>query len=589
LYGSDRGGVIALSPLGARSWRPIAKNETRTALETDIKRDIQIAQEAVLRPIQEIAAKIGLGADQIFPHGHHKAKIPLDIVKANSGEDGRLVLVTAISPTAAGEGKSTVSVGLADALNLRDRNPILCLREPSLGPVFGVKGGAAGGGYSQVVPMEEINLHFTGDFHAISSAHGLLSAVLDNHLYRPNTLGIDPTRITWPRAIDMNDRALRSIVVGLGGRTGGVPREDGFVITAASEIMAIFCLAHGTGDLKARFDRIIIGYTSGGEPIRAEGLGISGAMAALLKDAVNPNLVQTLGGTPALIHGGPFANIAHGCNSLTATNTALALGDVVVTEAGFGADLGAEKFFDIKCRLGGLRPGVAVVVATVRALKMNGGVAKNDLGSENVDAVKTGFVNLQAHVENVRKFGVPPVVALNRFATDTQAEITAILDGCAAMGVQAVVADPWGGGGQGCLDLADAVWDVLESGEADFRPLYPEDMGLIEKMDTVASEIYGADGLDIHPKAAKEIAVLEDAGLRDAPVCIAKTQYSFSDDPALLGRPSGFRIHVREVTASSGAGFVVAKTGNIMTLPGLGTSPAAMRVDLKDGVVSGLF
>jgi len=589
LYESDRGGVIALSPLGARSWRPIAKNETRTALETDIKRDIQIAQEAVLRPIQEIAAKIGLGADQIFPHGHHKAKIPLDIVKANSGEDGRLVLVTAISPTAAGEGKSTVSVGLADALNLRDRNPILCLREPSLGPVFGVKGGAAGGGYSQVVPMEEINLHFTGDFHAISSAHGLLSAVLDNHLYRPNTLGIDPTRITWPRAIDMNDRALRSIVVGLGGRTGGVPREDGFVITAASEIMAIFCLAHGTGDLKARFDRIIIGYTSGGEPIRAEGLGISGAMAALLKDAVNPNLVQTLGGTPALIHGGPFANIAHGCNSLTATNTALALGDVVVTEAGFGADLGAEKFFDIKCRLGGLRPGVAVVVATVRALKMNGGVAKNDLGSENVDAVKTGFVNLQAHVENVRKFGVPPVVALNRFATDTQAEITAILDGCAAMGVQAVVADPWGGGGQGCLDLADAVWDVLESGEADFRPLYPEDMGLIEKMDTVASEIYGADGLDIHPKAAKEIAVLEDAGLRDAPVCIAKTQYSFSDDPALLGRPSGFRIHVREVTASSGAGFVVAKTGNIMTLPGLGTSPAAMRVDLKDGVVSGLF
>lgn len=589
MYGSDRGGVIALSPLGARSWRPIAKNETRTALETDIKRDIQIAQEAVLRPIQEIAAKIGLGADQIFPHGHHKAKIPLDIVKANSGEDGRLVLVTAISPTAAGEGKSTVSVGLADALNLRDRNPILCLREPSLGPVFGVKGGAAGGGYSQVVPMEEINLHFTGDFHAISSAHGLLSAVLDNHLYRPNTLGIDPTRITWPRAIDMNDRALRSIVVGLGGRTGGVPREDGFVITAASEIMAIFCLAHGTGDLKARFDRIIIGYTSGGEPIRAEGLGISGAMAALLKDAVNPNLVQTLGGTPALIHGGPFANIAHGCNSLTATNTALALGDVVVTEAGFGADLGAEKFFDIKCRLGGLRPGVAVVVATVRALKMNGGVAKNDLGSENVDAVKTGFVNLQAHVENVRKFGVPPVVALNRFATDTQAEITAILDGCAAMGVQAVVADPWGGGGQGCLDLADAVWDVLESGEADFRPLYPEDMGLIEKMDTVASEIYGADGLDIHPKAAKEIAVLEDAGLRDAPVCIAKTQYSFSDDPALLGRPSGFRIHVREVTASSGAGFVVAKTGNIMTLPGLGTSPAAMRVDLKDGVVSGLF
>jgi formate--tetrahydrofolate ligase len=558
-------------------------------VEPDIKSDIQIAQEAELRPIQEIAAKIGLGPEEIFPHGHYKAKIPLDVVRANGGKNGRLVLVTGISPTAAGEGKSTVSVGLADAFNLRDRNPILCLREPSLGPVFGIKGGAAGGGYSQVVPMEEINLHFTGDFHAISSAHALLSAVLDNHLYRPNTLGIDPTRITWPRAIDMNDRALRSIVVGLGGRTGGVPREDGFVITAASEIMAIFCLADGTNDLKARLDRIIVGYTSGGQPIRAKGLGVSGAMAALLKDAVNPNLVQTLGGTPSLIHGGPFANIAHGCNSLTATRAALSLGDVVVTEAGFGADLGAEKFFDIKCRFGNLRPAAAVVVATIRALKMNGGVTKDHIGAENVGAVTTGFVNLQAHVENVRKFGVPPVVALNRFATDTEAEIQTVLDACSAMGVQAVVADPWGAGGEGCLDLADAVWEVLESGEADYRPLYPDDMGLIDKMDTVAREIYGADGLDIHPKAAKEIAVLEEAGLRSAPVCIAKTQYSFSDDAALLGRPSGFRIHVREVTPSAGAGFVVAKTGNIMTLPGLGAKPSALRVDLKDGVVSGLF
>ncbi len=566
-----------------------ATRPTHTHLEHDIKSDIEIAQEADLRPIQEIAEKIGLGPGEIFPYGHHKAKIPHGIVEANGGDVGRLVLVTGISPTTAGEGKSTVSVGLADALTLRDRNPVLCLREPSLGPVFGIKGGAAGGGYSQVVPMEEINLHFTGDFHAISSAHALLSAVLDNHLYRPNTLGIDPTRITWPRAIDMNDRALRDIVVGLGGRTGGVPRQDGFVITAASEIMAIFCLADGTNDLKARLDRIIIGYTRTGEPIRAAGLGVSGAMAALLKDAVDPNLVQTLGGTPALIHGGPFANIAHGCNSLTATRVGLSLGDVVVTEAGFGADLGAEKFFDIKCRFGGLRPEAAVVVATVRALKLNGGVHKNDLKQENVEAVNAGFVNLRAHVEIVRKFGVPPVVAINRFATDTAAEIAAIVEGCAALDVQAVVADPWAGGGGGCLDLADAVWHVLESGEADYRPLYPDDMGLVEKLDTVVREIYGADGLDIHPAAAKEIAVLEEAGLGDAPVCIAKTQYSFSDDAALLGRPSGFKIHIREVTPSAGAGFVVAKAGNIMTMPGLGPEPSAMNVDLRDGGVSGLF
>ncbi len=554
-----------------------------------IKSDIEIAQEAELRPIQEIAAKIGLGPQDIQPHGHYKAKIPLDVAKSSGGSDGKLVLVTGISPTAAGEGKSTVSVGLADALNLRGRNPVLCLREPSLGPVFGIKGGAAGGGHSQVVPMEEINLHFTGDFHAISSAHGLLSAVLDNHLYRPNTLGIDPTRITWPRAIDMNDRALRSIVVGLGGRTGGVPRQDGFVITAASEIMAIFCLADGTSDLKERLDRIIIGYTRSGEPIRAEGLGVSGAMAALLKDAVNPNLVQTLGGTPALIHGGPFANIAHGCNSLTATRVGLSLGDVVVTEAGFGADLGAEKFFDIKCRFGDLNPEAAVIVATVRALKMNGGKSKDDLATEDVDAVRRGFVNLKAHAENVRKFGVPPIVALNRFATDTDAELAVVIDGCAEMGVRAVVADPWGGGGAGCLDLADAVWEALESGDAAYQPLYPSDMGLIEKMEKVAREIYGADGLDIHPSAAKEIEVLEAAGLREAPVCIAKTQYSFSDDPALLGRPSGFNIHVREVTPSAGAGFVVAKTGAIMTMPGLGAVPSAMNVDLADGVVTGLF
>jgi len=551
--------------------------------------DIDIAQNAELRPIQEIAGRIGLSPDEIVPHGHHKAKIPLEVARSRGGDDGHLVLVTGISPTPAGEGKSTVSVGLADALTLRERNPVLCLREPSLGPVFGIKGGAAGGGYSQVVPMEEINLHFTGDFHAISSAHALLSAVMDNHLYRPNTLGIDPTRITWPRAVDMNDRALRKIVVGLGGRTGGVPREDGFVITAASEIMAIFCLADGLGDLEARLERIILGYDRQGQPIRAEGLGVAGAMTLLLKDAVNPNLVQTLGGTPALIHGGPFANIAHGCNSLSATRVGLKLGDVVVTEAGFGADLGAEKFFDIKCRFGGLRPEVAVVVATVRALKMHGGVARSDLVAEDVAAVRRGIVNLQGHVNNVKKFGVPPVVALNRFATDSDAEIAAVLETCQAWGVKAVLADPWGGGGEGCLDLADAVHEVLEAGEADFQPLYADELSLTEKIETVATEIYGADGVDIDPKAEREIAALEEAGLRKAPVCIAKTQYSFSDDPTLLGRPSGFRITVREVVPSAGAGFVVVKTGDVMTMPGLGAQPAAMRMAVEDGKAVGLF
>ncbi len=554
-----------------------------------MKTDIEIAQEAELRPIQEIAERMGLDGDDIVPYGHHKAKIPVDVAEAKGSSPGRLVLVTGISPTPAGEGKSTTSVGLADALALRGRNPVLCLREPSLGPVFGIKGGAAGGGLSQVVPMEDINLHFTGDFHAISSAHALLSAVLDNHLYRPNAAGLDPTRITWPRAVDMNDRALRSVVVGLGGRTGGVPRQDGFVITAASEIMAIFCLADGLDDLKERLDRIIVGSTRDGEPIRAGSLGVSGAMAVLLRDAMNPNLVQTLGGTPALVHGGPFANIAHGCNSLAATRAGLRLGDVVVTEAGFGADLGAEKFFDIKCRAGGLNPEAAVIVATVRALKMNGGVARSDLGPENVDAVGAGAVNLQGHIENVRKFGVPPIVALNLFATDTEAEIAAVRAACDELGAQMVVADPWGGGGEGCLDLADAVWNAMEAGEASYRPLYPSDTGLVEKLETVAQEIYGADGVDLEPSAAKEIEALEAAGLRDVPVCIAKTQYSFSDDPTKLGRPRGFRISVREVTPSAGAGFVVAKTGSIMTMPGLGAEPSALRVDIRDGTVTGLF
>ncbi len=554
-----------------------------------MKSDIEIAQGATLKPIQEIAARVGLDAADIVPFGHYKAKVPLDVAQEKGGKRGRLVLVTGVNPTAAGEGKSTVAVGLADAMTLRERNPVLCLREPSLGPVFGIKGGAAGGGWSQVVPMEEINLHFTGDLHAITSAHALLSAMLDNHMYRPNSLNLDPTQITWPRAVDMNDRALRSVVVGLGGRTGGVPRQDNFVITAASEIMAIFCLADGLDDLNARLERIIVGYSKDGEAVRAKGLEATGAMTVLLKDAVNPNLVQTLGGTPAFVHGGPFANIAHGCNSLSATRAGLSLGDVVVTEAGFGADLGAEKFFDIKCRFGDLEPGAAVIVATVRALKMNGGVAKDALGPENVDAVKRGFANLKAHIENVRKFGVPPVVALNRFASDSEAEVQAVLDGCREMGAAAVEADPWGGGGEGCLELADAVQDILDSGEADYRPLYGVDAPLVDKIDTVAREIYGADGVDYLPAAEKQIARLEQIGLRDVPVCIAKTQYSFSDNPALLGRPTGFRITVRDVTPSAGAGFVVVKTGDVMTMPGLAAKPAAANMGVVDGQVVGLF
>ncbi|MBT8336669.1 MAG: formate--tetrahydrofolate ligase [Gemmatimonadetes bacterium] len=554
-----------------------------------MRSDIEIAQAAELQPIQAIAETMGLGSADIVPYGHHKAKIPLEVAQARGGDAAPLVLVTGVNPTAAGEGKSTVSVGLADAFTLRRRNPVLCLREPSLGPVFGIKGGAAGGGHSQVVPMEEINLHFTGDFHAISSAHALLAALLDNHLYRPNSLDIDTTAITWPRAVDMNDRALRSVVVGLGGRTGGVPRQDGFVITAASEIMAIFCLADGLADLKERLGRIVVGYSRSGDAVRAADLDAVGAMAVLLKDAINPNLVQTLGGTPALVHGGPFANIAHGCNSLAATRAGLALGDVVVTEAGFGADLGAEKFFDIKCRFGDLRPAAAVVVATIRALKMNGGRAKDELTTEDVEAVRRGFVNLQAHVENVRKFGVPPVVAINRFTSDTRAEIDVVLEGCRAMGATAVIADPWGGGGEGCLDLADAVQDVIDGGEADYRPLYPIEGSLVSKIEAVATQIYGADGVDVEPAASKQIARLEAIGLRDVPVCIAKNQYSFSDDPTRLGRPTGHRITVREVTPSAGAGFVVVKTGSVMTMPGLAARPAAVGMDVVDGQVTGLF
>ena len=552
--------------------------------------DIAIAQAHKIKPITEIAAKAGLSRDEIQLFGHYKAKVPLDVIDSKPERSPKLVLVTGVSPTAAGEGKSTTSVGLADALTLRGRNPLLCIREPSLGPVFGIKGGAAGGGWSQVVPMEEINLHFTGDFHAITSAHALLSAMLDNHLFRPNSTGLDQRRVTWGRAVDMNDRALRDVVIGLGGPLGGIPRQDRFMITAASEVMAVFCLARDMADLKERLGRIIVGYTRSREPVRARDIGADVPMTILLKDAVHPNLVQTLGGTPAFVHGGPFANIAHGCNSLIATRSGMKLGDIVVTEAGFGADLGAEKFFDIKCRLGGLRPDAVAIVATIRALKMNGGASKDDLAQEDVAALERGMANLFGHVENVGRFGVPAVVALNRFASDTPAEVKALLDGCAAKGVAAVEANPHGGGGEGCLELADAVWELAHDGTADFQPLYPDAIPLSEKIESVARLIYGADGVDFLTGVEDELARLESFGLADAPVCIAKTQYSFSDNPALLGRPRGFRVTVREVTPSAGAGFVVAKTGDIMTMPGLGVRPAALAMSIDDdGVVGGLM
>ncbi len=551
--------------------------------------DIQIAQSAKLQPITEIAAKLGLSDTEIEPYGRYKAKIPLEAIRARGEPKGKLVLVTGINPTPAGEGKSTVSVGLADALNLRGRNPVLCLREPSLGPVFGVKGGAAGGGYSQVVPMADINLHFTGDFHAITSAHSLLAALLDNHLHRPNSLGIDPRRVVWRRAVDMNDRALRNIVIGLGGVTGGVPREDGFMITTASEIMAIFALASDLEDLKRRLGDIIVAYTHDRQPVRARDLGAEGAMTLLLKDAIMPNLVQTLGGTPAFVHAGPFGNIAHGCNSLIATRAGLTFGDIVVTEAGFGADLGAEKFFDIKCRTGGLSPDAAVVVGTIRALKMNGGVPRSELGKEDVAALERGMENIIAHVENVKKFGVPPVVALNRFTSDTDAEIETFVRTIESIGVPVAVADPWGKGGEGVLELADAVTDTIARGEANFRPLYDLEQPLTTKIETIAREIYGADGVDYLPAARRELERLEQIGLGNAAVCMAKTQYSFSDDPTRLGRPRGFRITVREVRPSAGAGFVVVQTGDIMTMPGLPESPAAERMSIEpDGTIVGL-
>jgi formate--tetrahydrofolate ligase len=556
---------------------------------TQVPTDIAIAQAAVLRPITEVAAEAGLGPDEILPYGRHKAKITPEAIRRRSPR-GRLVLVTGINPTPAGEGKSTVTVGLAQAFRRLGTNVMVCIREPSLGPVFGVKGGAAGGGFAQVVPMEEINLHFTGDFHAISSAHNLLSAMLDNHLHQGNALGLDPRRITWPRTIDMNDRALRSAVIGLGGLNGGPTREERWVIIPGSEVMAILCLATDLTDLEARLSRIIVGLTRDKRPVTAADLKAAGAMTLLLKDALLPNLVQTLEGGPALVHGGPFGNIAHGCNSLAATRLGLSLSDLVLTEAGFGADLGAEKFFDIKCRMGGLNPEAAVVVATVRALKMHGGVNKAALGTPDLAAVTRGLANLEAHVANVGKFGVPVVVALNRFVSDAPEEVDAVLEACTSWGVRAALSDVWGRGGEGGEAVARAVLDLLEEGKAAFRPLYDTSLPIPAKIDAIAREIYGADGVDLLPPAQRAVAQCEAMGLGATPVCIAKTQYSFSDDPTRLGRPRGFRITIRDIYPAAGAGFVVALAGDIMTMPGLGKTPAAeaMRVQ-ADGTIEGLF
>jgi formate--tetrahydrofolate ligase len=556
---------------------------------TKVPTDIEIAQAAKLRPIQEVAAELGLGPDDILPYGHYKAKISAEVV-ARGRPRGRLILVTGTNPTPAGEGKSTVTVGLADAFRRLGKKVVVAIREPSLGPVFGVKGGAAGGGYAQLAPMDEINLHFTGDFHAVSTAHNLLSAMLDNHLHQGNALGIDPRRIAWPRTMDMNDRALRSIVVSLGGINAGPVREDRFVIVAGSEIMAILALASDLADLEARISRIIVALTRDRKPVTAGDLKAAGAMSLLLKDAILPNLVQTLEGGPALVHAGPFGNIAHGCNSLVATKLALSLGDIVLTEAGFGADLGAEKFFDIACRFGGLKPEVAVVVATIRALKMHGGVKKDALGTPDVAALERGMVNLEGHVKNVQKFGVPTVIALNRFTSDSPEEIETVLRAARSWGSRAALSDVWAKGGEGGEAVAHEVLAALDEGKADFKPLYDVKLPIKAKIETIAREIYGADGADYTAAAEKNIAQCEAMGLGQTPVCMAKTQYSFSDDPTKLGRPKGFRITIRDVYASAGAGFVVALAGEIMTMPGLSKTPAAeaMRVH-PDGTIEGLF
>ena len=559
--------------------------------------DIEIAQAATPQPISAIAQKAGVPEQYLEQYGTTKAKVDYNLLRNEQHTPGKLVLVTAINPTPAGEGKTTTTVGLADALQKRGKNPVVALREPSLGPVFGIKGGAAGGGYAQVIPMEDINLHFTGDFHAIGAANNLLAALLDAHIHNGNELGIDVRKITWKRVVDMNDRQLRNIVCGLGGRANGVPREDGFDITVASEIMAIFCLATSITDLKERLGRIVVGYTFDDQPVTAHDLHAEGAMAALLKDALKPNLVQTLEGTPAFVHGGPFANIAHGCNSIMATRMAMALGDYCVTEAGFGADLGAEKFLDIKCRLTGLKPDAVVVVATVRALKNHGGVAKDALNDENLQALEAGLPNLLQHVENLTNvYNLPCVVAINRFPTDTEAELKLVEDKCRELGVNVALSEVWAKGGEGGLALADEVVRLCENGDeagrsADtFQFSYGDDLSLREKIEAVAKNVYRADGVDFEAKAAKELAKLEKLGFDGMPVCMAKTQYSFSDDQTKLGAPRGFRITVRDVKVSAGAGFVVALTGNIMTMPGLGKSPAAFKIDVDEtGKITGLF
>lgn len=553
--------------------------------------DIEIAQKAHMLPITEVAAKLGIGEEDIELYGRYKAKLSMDLIKrVQDKPDGKLILVTAITPTSAGEGKSTTTVGLAQGLAKIGQKVIVALREPSLGPCMGIKGGAAGGGYSQVVPMEDINLHFTGDFHAITSAHMLLSAMLDNHIQQGNALNIDPRRIVWKRVVDMNDRELRNIVVGLGGKAHGVPRQDGFDITVASEVMAILCLATGLHDLKERLSKIIVAYDYSGNPITAGMLKAQGAMAALLKDAVKPNLVQTLENVPAIIHGGPFANIAHGCNSVMATKTALKLADYTITEAGFGADLGAEKFFDIKCRYAGLKPDAVVLVATVRALKMHGGVPKTDLATPDVEAVKRGIVNLEKHIENIKQYGLPLVVAINAFAQDTPEELEAVRSHCAAHGVNVALSEVFAKGGEGGIELAKEVVALATSGRADFKLLYGEELSLKEKIETIAKKIYGAVGVNYTKEANNALKDFEKMGYGHLPVCMAKTQYSFSDDPALLGRPEGFEITIKNCRIAAGAGFVVVLTGDIMTMPGLPKVPAAEKIDVSDdGVISGLF
>ena len=553
--------------------------------------DIEIAQQAKMQKITDVAAKLGISEDDIELYGKYKAKLSYDLIRrVKDKKDGKLILVTAITPTPAGEGKSTTTVGLAQGLAKLGKKVIVALREPSLGPCMGIKGGAAGGGYSQVVPMEDINLHFTGDFHAITSAHMLLAAMLDNHIQQGNALNIDPRRIAWKRVVDMNDRELRNIVVGLGGKAHGVPRQDGFDITVASEVMAILCLASSLHDLKERLAKIIVAYDYNGNPVTAGQIKAQGAMAALLKDAVKPNLVQTLENVPAIIHGGPFANIAHGCNSVMATQTGLKLADYTITEAGFGADLGAEKFFDIKCRYAGLKPDAAVIVATVRALKMHGGVPKTELKTPNVEAVKKGLVNLEKHIENVKKFGVPCVVAINIFAQDTAEELEAVREHCAKHGVNVALSDVFAKGGEGGIDLAKEVIALADSGESQFAPIYPLEMSLKGKIETIAKEIYGADGVNYTKEADKALKEFEELGYGNLPICMAKTQYSFSDDPALLGRPSGFKITIRNCRIAAGAGFIVVLTGDVMTMPGLPKVPAAEKIDVTDdGVISGLF